>query len=128
MLLTLLVAMTLFPELVSLTRKTADIDRLLEIALEPLKPKLTRAFNYGSVAKQTDTSASDIDVMLVGKSLTLAKVFNTLQPLEDSLGRKINPTCLTPQEFELRCQDPDSFISKVLSQPVIELFPSSHGN
>jgi len=118
----------LFTELVSLTRKTADIDRLLENALEPLKPKLTRAFIYGSVAKQTDTSASDIDVMLVGKSLTLANVFNSLQALEDSLGRKINPTCLTPHEFELRCQDPDSFVSKVLSQPVIELFTRSHGN
>ena len=118
----------LFPELVSLTRKTADIDRLLELALEPLKAKLTRAFIYGSVAKQTDTSASDVDLMLIGKSLTLAKVFNSLQALEESLGRKINPTYLTPQEFELRCQDPDSFVSKVLSQPVIELFTSSHGN
>lgn len=118
----------LFPELVSLTRKTADIDRLLELALEPLKSKLTRAFIYGSVAKQTDSSASDIDLMLIGKSLTLSKIFHCLQALEESLRRKINPTCLTPQEFELRCQDPDSFLSKVLSQPVIELFTSSHGN
>jgi predicted nucleotidyltransferase len=101
---------------------------LLELALEPLKSKLTRAFIYGSVAKQTDSSASDIDLMLIGKSLTLSKIFHCLQALEESLRRKINPTCLTPQEFELRCQDPDSFVSKVLSQPVIELFTSSHGN
>ena len=63
----------LFHELVSLTRKTCGVQAALMQALEPLRPKLARAFIYGSVAKQEDTSASDVDLMLVGVDLTLAE-------------------------------------------------------
>lgn len=114
-------ASPLFQELVSLTRKTCAVSATLMQALEPLRPELSRALIYGSVAKQEDTSASDIDLMLVGINLTLAKVLECVQPAEKALGRKVNPTCYTLQEFEMRRADPDSFVSKVLGQPIIDL-------
>ena len=114
-------ASPLFPELVSLTRKTCGVAAVLMHGLEPLRVKLSHALIYGSVAKQEDTSASDIDLMLVGVDLTLAEVLQHLQPVENALGRKVNPTCYTLKEFERRRADPDSFVNKVLAQPTINL-------
>jgi predicted nucleotidyltransferase len=110
-----------FGELVALTRKTLGAEPLLREALQPLLPGLQGAWIFGSVAKQTDTAHSDIDVMLVGKNLSLAKVLELLLPVEQQLGRKINPTCYTPAEFARRRAEADSFVNRVLSQPVLPL-------
>ena len=114
-------ASPVYPELVSLTRKTCGVETVLTQSIEPLRPKLSRALIYGSVARQEDTSASDVDVMLVGAGLSLAEVLQHLQSAEEALGRKVNPTCYTLQEFEQRRADPDSFVNKVLAQPTINL-------
>jgi predicted nucleotidyltransferase len=110
-----------YAELVALTRKTLGAEPLLREALEPLLPDLQSAWLYGSVAKQSDTAQSDIDVMLVGKDLSLSRVLKLLGPVEPELGRKINPTCFTPAEFARRRAQPDSFVNRVLAQPVIPL-------
>jgi predicted nucleotidyltransferase len=110
-----------YGELVGLTRKTLGVQPMLTEALAPLKPKLEAAFIYGSVAKGSDTSKSDVDVMLVGKNLLLSKVLELLVPLEAQLGRKINPTCLTPAEFKRRRAERDSFVNRVLAQPTLPL-------
>jgi predicted nucleotidyltransferase len=110
-----------FDELVALVRKTLGIEPMLRETLHPLESRLETAFVYGSVAKQTDTAQSDIDLMLVGKQLRLADVLELLIPLETELGRKINPTCYTPAEFERRRAEPDSFVNRVLAQPILPL-------
>jgi predicted nucleotidyltransferase len=94
---------------------------MLREALLPLVPDLQAAWVYGSVAKQTDTAQSDIDVMLIGKNLRLSKVLELLVPLEAQLGRKINPTCYTSAEFKRRRAEPDSFVNRVLAQPMLPL-------
>jgi predicted nucleotidyltransferase len=108
-------------ELVSLARKTLGAEPVLREALQALLPRLRAAWIYGSVAKQTDTAQSDIDLMLVGDDLRLADVLELLLPLEAQLGRKINPTCYTPAEYERRRGEPDSFVNRVLAQPVLPL-------
>ena len=115
-----------FSELVGLTRKTLGVEPLLREALLPLAPGLQGAWVYGSVAKQTDTAQSDIDVMLVGENLLLSSVLELLVPLEAQLGRKINPTCYTPAEFERRRAEPDSFVNRVLAQPILPLIGDAH--
>jgi len=115
-----------FGELVALTRKTLGIVPMLRDALMPLLPNLQTALIYGSVAKQSDTAHSDIDVMLVGRDLLLGDVLERLVPLEAQLGRKINPNCYTPEEFEQRRGEPDSFVNRVLSQPVLALIGDAH--
>jgi predicted nucleotidyltransferase len=116
-----------YEELVKLTRKTLGAQPMVREALAPIEKKLHVAFIYGSVAKQTDTAKSDIDVMLVGKSLTLSKVLEVLVPLEAQLGRKINPTLLTPAEFARRRKQRDSFVDRVLSQPTLPLIGDQPG-
>ena len=110
-----------FSELVSLTRKTLGTVPVLRDALLPLAPDLLAAWVYGSVAKQTDTARSDIDVMLVGHNLLLSRVLAYLEPAEAQLCRKINPNCFTPDEFARRQAEPDSFVNRVLSQPTLKL-------
>lgn len=115
-----------FAELVALTRKTLGTVPVLRDALLPLMPDLQGAWVYGSVAKQTDTARSDIDVMLVGSNLLLSNVLACLAPAEAKLGRKINPSCYSPEEFERRRAEPDSFVNRVLSQPTFALIGDAH--
>ena len=115
-----------FAELVGLTRKTLGAQPMLREALLPLAPDLQSAWIYGSVAKQTDTAQSDIDVMLVGKNLLLSRVLNLLVPLEAQLGRKVNPTCFTPAEFKRRRAERDSFVNRALAQPILPLTEDAH--
>ena len=110
-----------YQELIALTCKTLGAEPLLREALLPLAPNLQAAWIYGSVAKQTDTAHSDIDLMLVGKKLQMDKVLELLLPLEAQLGRKINPTCYSAAEFERRRAEPGSFVNCVLAQPTIQL-------
>jgi len=112
----------LFKELSDLTRKVMGVAALLTEALRPIGQKIEVAFLYGSVAKQSDTAESDVDLMLIGSDLTLSKVLEQLLPVEEMLCRKVNPTCYTVGEFKKRLSDTDSFVNKVLSQPIIQLF------
>ena len=115
-----------FAELVALTRKTLGTVPVLRDALLPLMPDLQVAWVYGSVAKQTDTARSDIDVMLVGRNLSLSNVLACLAPAEAQLGRKINPGIYSLEEFERRRAEPDSFVNRVLSQPTLALIGDAH--
>jgi predicted nucleotidyltransferase len=112
----------LFKELSDLTRKVMGAAALLTEALLPIKRKIEVAFLYGSVAKQSDHAESDIDIMIVGSDLTLGEVLEQLLPVEEMLCRKVNPTSYTVGEFKKRLSDTDSFVNKVLSQPIIQLF------
>lgn len=121
-----------YPELVALTRKSLGAVPLLREALQPIAGRLANAFIYGSVARQTDTANSDIDLMLVGEDLSLNEILTLLLPLETQLGRKINPNCYTAAEYAKRLAEPDSFISRVLAQPTLplignDLAPASTG-
>lgn len=110
-----------YAELVALTRKTLGAEPLLREALQPIAARLETAFIYGSVAKQTDTAQSDIDLMLVGEDLSLNEILTLLLPLETQLGRKINPNCYTQSEYAKRLAEPDSFVNRVLAQPILPL-------
>ena len=112
----------LFKELSNLTRKVMGAAALLTEALRPIEQKIEVAFLYGSVAKQSDNAESDIDIMMIGSDLRLGEVLEQLLPAEEMLCRKVNPTCYTVGEFKKRLSDTDSFVNKVLSQPIIQLF------
>ena len=115
-----------YGELVQLTRKVLGAEPVLREALQALVPDLQGAWLYGSMAKQTDTALSDIDVMLVGRNLQLARVLKLLAPAEAQLGRKINPTCYTHAEFARRKAESDSFVNRVFAQPTIALVGEGH--
>lgn len=110
-----------FGELVALTRKTLGAEPALRKAVSEMGGRIKAAWIFGSVARGADTSASDIDLMLVCDDMSMAEVFAILAPVEAQLGRKINPACYTPDEFQRRRADPGSFVSRVLAQPTLPL-------
>ena len=82
----------LFNELCAIVRKTLGVDEPISKALESFESKISLAFVYGSVAKRTDYSASDIDLMIVSDELTLEEVYRALAKAEEVLDRTISPT------------------------------------
>jgi predicted nucleotidyltransferase len=108
----------IFGELRAIVLKTVGVADVLRAALSPLAPGIRAAFVYGSLAKGTDTARSDIDLMVVGEKVGYSDIFEVAAAAERTLGRKINPTVLTPRELDKRSRD-DGFHSRVLRQPKI---------
>ena len=111
----------LFDELCSIARKTVALEEPLKAAVESLAGTVRLALVYGSVARRTDTSASDVDLLIVADELTLEDVYRALSAAERLLDRKVNPTLYTCEEFDRRRARGNAFLRRVLSGPVIVL-------
>ena len=107
----------LFWELRNIVLKTVGLAEPLRDALKPLSSGIRAAFVYGSVAKATDQSASDIDLMIISDSLTYGEVFGALERVTRAVGRKVNPTVFTAGEFSKRARTENAFVTRVLEQP-----------
>jgi len=112
-------ASPLYSELLNIVLKTVGLAEPLRDALKPLSSAIRAAFVYGSVAKATDQSTSDIDLMIISDSLTYGEVFGGLERVTRALGRKINPTVYTVAEFSKRAKTENAFVTRVLEQPKI---------
>ncbi len=119
-------ASPIYEELCGIARKTVGIAEPLRASLAELEDQILAAFVFGSVAKQTDHAASDIDVMIISDSLGYADAVAALEPVAQGLGREINPVIYTPKELAKRVADDSVFVSRVLSQPKVWLFGSEH--
>lgn len=114
----------IFAELHGITQKTVGLAEPLRDALTPLARKIRAAFIYGSVAKRQDTAVSDVDLMLLSDELSYGDVFSVLEDVGVRLGRTVNPTILTQQEFSKRVKRKEAFLTRVLAQPKIWLIGS----
>jgi len=105
-----------FPDLRGLLLKTAGLVDVLAHALKPVASKVTTAFVYGSIAAGSEASESDIDLMVVGE-VSPQDLALPLRRARESLGREINPTVYTSEEFERKRVANDHFLSQVLDKP-----------
>lgn len=112
-------ASPIFAELCSIVQKTIGLADPLREALAPLAGRIAAAFVYGSVAKQSDTASSDIDLMILGDDLTYGDVFGALESASAALGRAVNPTILSRADFAKRVTNQESFLTRVLQQPKV---------
>lgn len=110
-----------FEELCSIVSKTLGIEEKLRSALEPLRARMSLALIYGSVARQADTASSDIDLLVVSDDLTLEDLYANLSSAEQRLGRQVNPTLYTRNEFHKRRSEHNAFLDRVLAGPTIVL-------
>ncbi len=110
-------ASPIFAEITALVQKTVGASEQVRAALKPLSKKLSAVILFGSVAKGSDHAQSDIDLIIVSKTLTFADVMSALLPAQEYLRRNINPQTFTPAEFAKRRAQPDSFINRVLGGP-----------
>jgi len=109
----------IFEELRGIVQKTFGLAEPLRQALAPHLKKLIAAFVYGSVAKNTDTAASDIDLMVISDELTYPDLFASLEAASAAMGRTVNPTILTRKELAKRVKAKESFTTRVLAQSKI---------
>ena len=116
-----------FDELRGLVLKTFGLADIVRTALWPLAPQIRAAFVYGSVAKSQDTATSDVDLMVVSDSLTYADIFSAMEKVSHDLGRTVNPTVYTVQEFDRRVHDGKAFVARVMKQPKLWLIGDERG-
>jgi len=114
-------ASPVFAELRGLVLKTMGLADVLRTALAPLAPQIELAFVFGSIAKQQDTAASDVDLLVVSDTLGYGDVFGALEGASQTLGRTINPALYTAADFLARLQGDNAFINRVMQQPKIWL-------
>jgi len=116
-----------FEELRGLVVKTVAMVEPIRQALEPLGGRVALALIYGSVARGTDTAASDIDLLVVAAELTLEELYSALAPVETALDRRINPTLYTPAEYEARKATGNGFLARVLAGEHVMLIERDDG-
>ena len=114
-------ASPVFAELRSLVLKTSGLADVLRAALLPLAPQITLAFVFGSMAKQQDTAASDVDLLVVSDTLGYGDVFGALEAASQTLGRTINPALFSAADFQARQLGDNAFMNRVMQQPKIWL-------
>lgn len=119
-------ASPIFAELCGITQKTFGLAEPLREALAPLADRIDAAFVFGSVAKKSDTAASDIDLMVVSDSLTYADLFGALEEVAGKLGRPVNPTVYSRAELARRVGEDNAFVMRVLAQPKLWLIGDEH--
>jgi predicted nucleotidyltransferase len=99
--------------------KTIGIENQLRESLSGLSG-IKQAFIFGSFADGTKDYLSDIDIIIVG-DIDENNLIEKIMELENKFEREINYHIYSEKEFEKRKKEKDSFISNILSKPVIFL-------
>ena len=113
-----------FEELRGLVEKTVGLAEPIKRSFEPYADAIKTAFVYGSVAKQTDTANSDVDLMVIGDDLNYSDLYAAAQQAERTLRRKVNPLFLSQQDWQRKASDTGSVINKISSSPKIFIIGS----
>ena len=114
-------ASPVFAELCALANKTFALADPLREALMPLASSIDAAFVYGSVARREDTAASDVDLMVIADKLSYGELLAALEPLAETLGRRVNPTVMSRREWTKRVNARSAFVTRLMTQPRIWL-------
>lgn len=104
----------LYAELRSMITKTVGLADVLSAALEPARDRISIAFLYGSVARGDPESASDVDLLVVGDVL-FGEVTDLLSPVQDRIGREVNPSVFPAEEFRRMVSEEGGFAGRVWS-------------
>jgi len=117
----------LFDELRGIIQKTVGLAGPIRTALESVTGDIHLALIFGSVANQSDTSSSDIDVLIVADEIRLEDAYKALMPVEEILARRISTKLYTRAEFKKRRDNDYPFVKRILAGRVIELVGSIDG-
>jgi predicted nucleotidyltransferase len=111
----------IFPEVKTLLSKLFGPAQALRRALSGLgPPELEAAFLFGSAARAQDSSASDLDVFVVGEMSRFA-LARQLAEAERELGREVNAMAYPRHEVVQRLEAGDGFLLELWRQPKLML-------
>ncbi len=103
----------IFRDLRSIFEKTVGLIPTLQIVLRPFDNSVVCAFVYGSIARREERATSDVDLMVIG-NVGLAELSPSLRKAEKRLGREINVTNYSVDEFRKKAAQGDHFLATVL--------------
>jgi predicted nucleotidyltransferase len=78
--------------------------------------EIAYAFIFGSIASGKQKFESDIDLFVVG-DLGLRRLCKLLRSVSDQLGREINSTIMTKEEFSKRLRQKEHFVANIMESP-----------
>jgi predicted nucleotidyltransferase len=105
----------IYRELRGIVEKTAGIIPIVQTILAPFGGKILCAFVYGSVARAEEHATSDIDLMVIGQ-VGLSELTPALRKAERALGRDLNATTYSVDEFRGKVEKNDHFLTAVLKR------------
>jgi predicted nucleotidyltransferase len=113
---------SLYQEMKSMIFKTIGVQGALESLLRKTAG-IQHAFIYGSFAKNTERAGSDIDLCLIirKKEFKENPLLEGLHKLEREVGRDINYTFFTEEEWKSKKRLKDSFVLTLVKGKRIEL-------
>ena len=88
---------------------------VLQDALAPFQSRIVVAFVHGSVASGHQRPASDVDLIVIG-TLGLSKLAPVLDAIEERLGRAVNASTYTVEEFGKKLAAKNHFLRAVLDK------------
>lgn len=109
----------IFEELRGLVRKTFGLTHVIQEALAPIAKRIDLAFIFGSVATGTEKSSSDVDLMVVSDAVSLSDLVPAIRRAEDELGREVNPSSYSVEEFRRKLAEGQNFLATVVRGPKI---------
>jgi predicted nucleotidyltransferase len=105
----------IFRDLVNILQKTSGLADVLADALTPWAEKINVAFVFGSIANETETYASDVDVLIVGK-ISFIDAVSALNPAQEIISREINPKIYSMAEWRKLVNNKDAFVQDILKK------------
>jgi predicted nucleotidyltransferase len=111
----------IYQEIKAIITKTVGLTALVKQALISVEKKIERAFIYGSFASGDYGNESDVDLFVVTE-LSGLKLAELLGEVQNEIGRSINVSQFTADEFNQRKEQNDHFLKRVLEGPKINIF------
>jgi predicted nucleotidyltransferase len=108
-------------EIKGIITKTVGIVELIKQALRSVEQEIERAFIYGSFASGDYGNDSDVDLFIITE-LSGLKLTELLVELQNEIGRSINVSHFTLNEYNRRKEQNDHFLNRVLESPKINIF------
>lgn len=116
----------IYAELVGIVKKTVGVTGVIRLALEPLQDAIESAFVFGSVASGKETAASDIDLLVVG-DVSFSDVVTALYPVQETLGREVNPKVYGRKEWARMRKGNDAFVRDVMGKARMDVIGGMDG-
>jgi len=111
----------LYEELHNILLKTVGFVDILIKYLEPFKKKIEFAFVYGSMAKGSYTSSSDVDLMIVG-DVSPREIASACVNIGNELKRELNYSVFPLAEIVQKINIEDHFFTSIKHEPLLFIF------
>ena len=105
-------------EIRGLVSKTVGVSDVLKRALSSVEDKVEIAFVFGSFASGDYGNESDVDLLLVS-NLSGVRLAELLGPAQNEIGRPINISQFTHDEYRQRRRRGDHFLTRAMEGPRI---------